>query len=87
MALGAIAGLPTVLGTWIGAFSYAPALTVLFLAIGAGAIVQVVWTLGKLLGVGAAREGTARGLATPLNAFGLLAGLGVMYLTGLLVPA
>lgn len=86
--LGAVAGLPTVLGTWIGAFSHAPALTVLFLAVGAGAIVQVVWTLGKLLGVdGTEREGVAAGLSAPLNAFGLLAGLCVMYLTGLLVPA
>jgi len=87
VALGAVAGLPTVLGTWIGAFSYAPALTVLFLAVGAGAIVQVVWTLGKLLGSGGAPEGAGTGLAAPLNAFGLLAGLCVMYLTGLIVPA
>lgn len=85
--LGSVAGLPTVLGTWIGAFSYAPALTVLFLAIGAGAIVQVVWTLGNLLGSGATREGAVAGLSAPLNALGLLAGLCVMYLTGLLVPA
>lgn len=87
MALGLVGGLPTVLGTWIGAFSYAPALTVLFLAMGAGAIVQVVWTLGKLLGSGATRERAVTGIAAPLNAFGLLAGLSVMYLTGLLVPA
>lgn len=87
VVLGSVAGLPTVLGTWIGAFSYAPALTVLFLAVGAGAIVQVVWTLGKLLGAGTAAERGVAGLAAPLNAFGLMAGLCVMYLTGLLVPA
>jgi zinc transporter ZupT len=87
VALGLVAGLPTVLGTWIGAFSHAPALTVLFLAIGAGAIVQVVWTLGKLLGSGAQRKGAVPALSAPLNALGLLAGLCVMYLTGLMVPA
>lgn len=76
-----------VLGTWIGAFSHAPELTVLFLAIGAGAIIQVVWTLGKLVGTGGARDGATSGLAAPLNAFGLVAGRCVMYLTGLLVPA
>lgn len=79
--LGAVAGVPTILGAWIGGFSYSPVATVLFLAVGAGAVAQVVWALSKLL---AGREGGG-GLTAPLNAAGLLAGLVVMYLTGMLV--
>jgi zinc transporter ZupT len=81
-ALGLIAGAPTILGTWIGGFSYSPIASVLFLAIGAGAIVQVIVVLGRTMG-GSGREG----LTGPLNAAGLVAGLIVMYATGLFVAA
>src|SRR5687768_17999990 len=37
--------LPIFLGAWIGAFTYSPVWTTLFLAIGAGAVVQVVYEL------------------------------------------
>jgi ZIP family zinc transporter len=80
--LGALAGVPTVLGAWLGGFTYSPAWTTLFLAIGAGAIAQVVYELWRLF----ARRARA-GLGTPLNAAGLLAGMLIMYATGLLVPA
>jgi zinc transporter ZupT len=43
--LGLIAGIPTILGTWIGGFIYSPLASVIFLAIGAGAIFQVVYSL------------------------------------------
>jgi zinc transporter ZupT len=82
VALGAIAGVPTVLGSWIGGFSYSPIWTTLFFALGAGAIVQVIYQLFRLF---ACREG--RGLLAPLNVAGLLAGVMVMYATGLLVVA
>lgn len=80
--LGAVAGVPTILGAWIGGFTYSPVATVLFLSIGAGAVAQVVWALYKLL---APREGG--GLTAPLNAAGVLAGLLIMYATGLFVAA
>ena len=80
--LGAIAGVPTVLGAWIGAFTFSPLWTTLFFAVGAGAIVQVVWVLLKLFSRRA--EG---GLTAPLNVAGVMAGLLIMYVTGLLVPA
>jgi zinc transporter ZupT len=80
--LGALAGVPTVLGAWIGGFSYSPALTTLFFAIGVGAIVQVVYELWRLF---AKRAGTS--LAAPLNAAGLVLGLVIMYTTGLFVAA
>ena len=81
-ALGLIAGVPTIFGTWIGGFSYSPTASVLFLAIGAGAIVQVIVVLGRSMG-SHGREG----LRGPLNAAGLVAGLIVMYTTGLFVAA
>jgi zinc transporter ZupT len=80
--LGALAGIPTVLGAWIGGFTYSPFWTTLFFAIGVGAIAQVVFILWRML---AGREGGA--LRQPLNAAGVFAGLVVMYATGLLVPA
>jgi len=43
--LGLIAGIPTILGTWMGGFIYSPLASVIFLAIGAGAIFQVVYSL------------------------------------------
>ncbi|MGQ0562320.1 MAG: ZIP family metal transporter [Gemmatimonadota bacterium] len=78
--LGLLAGGPTVIGAWIGGFSYSPVWITLFFAIGAGAIAQVVWELWKLLG----RQNDG-GLTVPLNAAGVLAGLVLMYATGLLV--
>jgi zinc transporter, ZIP family len=80
--LGALAGVPTVLGTWVGAFAYSPIATTLFFAIGAGAIAQVVYELWRLF----ARRSDA-GLARPLNAAGLVTGMVLMYATGLLVAA
>ena len=80
--LGAIAGVPTVLGAWIGGFTYSPVWTTLFFAIGAGAIVQVVIELGRMLS-----RGEHAGITRPLNAAGLFAGLLIMYATGLVVPA
>jgi zinc transporter, ZIP family len=80
--LGALAGVPTIIGAWLGGFTYSPAWTTFFLAVGAGAIAQVVYELWRLF----TRRAKA-GLATPLNAAGLLVGMLIMYATGLLVPA
>jgi ZIP family zinc transporter len=80
--LGAIAGVPTIAGAWIGGFTYSPILTTLFFAIGAGAIIQVIWELWKLF----ARRSDG-GLTRPLNAAGLLTGMLIMYVTGVFVAA
>jgi ZIP family zinc transporter len=80
--LGALAGVPTVLGAWIGGFTYSPVWTTLFFAIGVGAIAQVVYELWRLF---AERE--EEGLVAPLNAAGLILGLVIMYATGLFVAA
>lgn len=82
LALGAVAGLPTIAGAWIGGFTYQPGVAVFFLALGAGAIFQVVWEIGKLI-----RRESEAGWTAPLNALGLVAGLVIMYTTALLVVA
>jgi zinc transporter ZupT len=80
--LGAIGGVPTIAGAWIGGFAYTPLWAVIFLGIGVGAIAQVVYQIGRQ---------TARGTAA-LRAWtswpvlgGLTAGVAVMYVTGMLV--
>jgi zinc transporter ZupT len=80
--LGALAGVPTVLGAWFGGFTYSPVWTTLFFAIGVGAIVAVVYELWRLF-----RRRSGAGLTAPLNVAGLLLGMVIMYATGLLVPA
>ena len=80
--LGALAGVPTVLGAWIGGFTYSPVWTTLFFAIGVGAIAAVVYELWRLF-----RRRSGAGLTAPLNVAGLLLGMVIMYATGLLVPA
>ncbi|MDN5846600.1 MAG: ZIP family metal transporter [Candidatus Nitrosocosmicus sp.] len=42
---GLIAGIPTIIGTWIGGFVYSPLASVIFLSIGAGAIFQVIYAI------------------------------------------
>jgi len=79
--LGTMAGAPTIAGAWIGGFTYSPTFAVLFLAIGAGAVAQVVWTLGRFM----SRRSGAAAFSEPLNAVGLVAGLAVMWATGLMV--
>jgi len=79
--LGTMAGAPTIAGAWIGGFTYSPTFAVLFLAIGAGAVAQVVWTLGRFM----SRRSGAAAFSEPLNAAGLVAGLAVMWATGLMV--
>jgi len=78
--LGALAGLPTILGTSMGAVSPVPVLAVLFLAIGAGAVFQVVFEIGRQM-----QRGLAWSLWSPAVVSGFLAGLAVMYVTGLFV--
>ena len=82
LAMGAIAGLPTIAGTWIGGFSYSPIAATLFLAVGAGAILEVVYEIASMM-----RRQQPAGLFAPLNATGLALGMLVMYGTALLVVA
>jgi ZIP family zinc transporter len=80
--LGLIGGVPTIAGAWLGGFVYSPVWSVLFLAVGVGAIAQVIGQIARQMG----RERTSRRAlaSTPVLA-GLLAGFLVMYVTGMLV--
>lgn len=83
--LAALAGAPAIVGTWIGAFVYSPFWTTIFLAVGIGAILQVVVEVGRLIRRGQARHGEP---AVTWPVFGgVAAGIAVMYLTALLVAA
>lgn len=85
VALAAIAGAPAILGTWIGAFVYSPLWTTVFLAIGIGAIVQVVIEVSKLI---LRDQQKADEPAITWSTFGgFAAGLAIMYATALLVSA
>ena len=82
LRLGVLGGAPTIVGAWVGGLMYSPIWSVLFLALGAGAIAQVVVQLTRQV-VG--EESVARYLATAPVAGGLFAGVAVMYVTGLIV--
>ncbi len=81
--LALLAGAPAMLGTWIGGFAFNPLLAVIFLSLGAGAILQVVWEVGKLLVKEAQRQGDTA--VSWLNFAGLAAGIFIMYITAFLV--
>ncbi len=83
VGLALLAGGPAILGTWLGGFAFNPVMAVLFLAIGAGAILQVVYEVTKLLMARAAGE--QQSVFSWANVAGLTAGIAVMYLTALLV--
>lgn len=78
--LGAIAGLPTVLGAWTGAFFFSPTLAAVFLAVAAGAIAEVVFDV-----MGVVKEQDS--LTSMPSLLGLASGVIVMYATGVFVAA
>ena len=79
LALGLIAGAPAVLGAWIGAAAFDPSLAALLFGVGVGAIVRVIVQISPVM-----RDESGRYLY-PATVAGILAGIAVMYLTGLLV--
>jgi ZIP family zinc transporter len=81
--LALLAGAPAMLGTWIGGFAFNPFLAVLFLSLGAGAILQVIWEVGKLLVRDANRRQEA--VVSWFNFAAVTAGVLIMYGTAFLV--
>jgi zinc transporter, ZIP family len=79
VTLGLIAGAPAVLGAWIGAAAFNPSVAALLFGVGVGAIARVIVQIAPSM-----RDGSGR-LLHPLSVAGLLAGIAVLYLTGLLV--
>jgi ZIP family zinc transporter len=81
--LALLAGLPAIIGTWLGGFAFNPALAVLFLSFGAGAILQVIWVVGKLLVRNADQLGEPA--VSWLNFAAVTVGVLIMYATAFLV--
>ena len=75
IGLGLIAGTPAIFGCWVGGFSFSPLFTLIFLAIGAGAIFQVVISIFQYM-----KDKSDLLSNTSLFA-GVSVGLIVMYLT------
>ncbi len=75
-----VAGAPAIFGAWLGGFLTSDLLGVVFFAAAAGAAFEVVVEVGRYV----ARKAPG-GLASPHVLLGFLAGVAVMYVTGLLV--
>ncbi|WP_299912834.1 metal transporter [uncultured Paracoccus sp.] len=82
-ALVLLAGGPAILGMWMGSLAYAPQWTALALAIGAGAILQVIVEVTSYL----MRQNPDRqaALFSPAVVAGFLGGIAFMYATAALI--
>jgi len=80
IGLGLIAGSPAIFGAWVGGFSYSPFSSVIFLAIGAGAIFQVIVVILRMI-----REEGDKNFSSASVVSGISIGMLVMYLTSILV--
>lgn len=78
--MGLIGGAPAILGAWIGGYTPSPFLAVLFLAIGTGAIFQVVYAIARLMQRDTARESMSLTIFS-----GVLTGMLLLWVTGLLI--
>ncbi len=83
VGLALLAGAPAIPGMWLGSLAVSPHWAALALAIGAGAILQVMVEVGAYL----MRTGGGKPLviASPTVIGGIAAGITVMYATGMLV--
>jgi ZIP family zinc transporter len=79
-ALVLIAGAPTIVGAWIGGYVTSDVLAVVFFSVAAGAALQVIVEVARFV----ARRAPG-GLTSGYSVGGFLAGLAIMYATGLLV--
>ena len=80
IALGLIAGSPAIFGAWIGGFAYSPFSSVVFLAVGAGAIFQVILVLLKWI-----KDEGDKTLSSAAVICGFAAGMSIMYITSIFV--
>jgi zinc transporter, ZIP family len=85
IVMGLIAGVPTIVGAWIGGFLYSPIAAIIFLAIGAGAIFQVVLSITSWMSSNNIEPRKAM-LSTSVIA-GFTMGMAIMYVTSLLIPS
>jgi zinc transporter ZupT len=81
--LALLAGGPAILGTLFGSYAFDPVLATVFLGIGLGAILQVVWEVGKLIARDNAKH--AEPVMNWVNLSGVVAGIAIMFVTAFLV--
>ena len=86
ITMGLIAGVPTIVGAWIGGFLYSPIAAIIFLSIGAGAIFQVVFSITSWMSSNTSEPRKKTMLSTPMIA-GFTVGMAIMYVTSLLIPS
>ena len=78
--MGPIGGGPAILGAWAGGFTCSQPLAVLFLAIGAGAVLEVADEVFKLIQQSGAKQ------PRPLTVFaGVTSGMLILYMTGFFI--
>ncbi|MDX1000831.1 metal transporter [Sinorhizobium medicae] len=83
VGLALLAGGPAVIGIWTGSLAYAPQWTAIALAVGAGAIAQVIV---EVCGLMSRSNGQGiKALLAPASFGGLAAGVAFMYATAMLV--
>jgi ZIP family zinc transporter len=90
IVMGLIAGIPAIIGTWIGGFLYSPIAAIIFLSMGAGAIFQVVFSIGSWMAKNnnnnnTAVDGGRKTLLSTSMIAGFVVGMAIMYVTSLLV--
>lgn len=81
--LALIAGGPAVIGMWVGSLAYAPHWSALALAVGGGAILQVIVEVGAFLA--RSSDDPLKSWMRPPVLLGLAIGLALMYGTAMLV--
>jgi zinc transporter ZupT len=77
--LGLLAGGPAIVGAWIGAAAFNPSMGAFLLGVGAGAILQVIRQLWPSM------RDPADGSTSPAAIAAMVGGVGIMYVTSLLV--
>ena len=83
VGLALLAGAPAIVGMWLGSLAYSPQWSALALAVGAGAILQVIVEVSAYLA--RTSGGTTSALTQPATIGGIVLGIALMYTTGMLV--
>ena len=78
--MGLIGGVPAIIGAWIGGFAPSAAFVTLFLAVGTGAIFEVVYEITKLI-----QKDTEKQPMPMIIFSGVLSGMLLLWVTGLLI--
>jgi zinc transporter ZupT len=86
LLMGLIAGVPTIIGAWIGGFLYSPITAIIFLAIGAGAIFQVVFSITSWM-ISNNSKSRQNSLLSTSVITGFIVGMLIMYVTSLMIPS